>query len=245
MNPIASLEPSRKELLQIIERAKESGHLPEDFVGRELAAIRGRTGEKALATSTIERKKELSPEESARLLETLRGRFEKNKILHPETQWAAVEKSLQARPDLVWSLQRMEETGGEPDVFMDDKDAFVFGDCSAESPAGRRNCVYDKAAEEGLREVTFAGNAVDMAAEMGVDLMDEAQYCALQELTSIDAKTYSWLKKPANVRKSGRKSGRAPFGCRSGSAFIVSKHLSYIHIDSMGFRAVLRVPKVA
>lgn len=239
MKTVAEVKPTPAESALILKKAQREGVLPEGYVERELAAIRGVTGGQARTAAGIEGRKELSPEESAKLLSTLKSRFVGNQKLHPKIQWAAVEKSLQSRPDLMWSLNKLEETGGEPDVFMEEGNDFVFGDCSAESPAGRRNVVFDKEAEQYASG--FNGNAVDMAAEMGVDLMDEAQYHALQKLTPVDASTWSWLRTSADMRKSGD----ALDGYRDGSSVDVGKYDPNDHADSRAFRAALRVPKVA
>lgn len=130
-NELQLPKPTGDEALAILEAAKEAGHLPEGFIEERLAAMRKETGEKATAVVAVESKKELAPEEQQVLLSVLKGRFERNKKLHPKIQWTAVEKSLQACPDSMWSLQQLEATGGEPDVFMEENDAFVFGDCSA------------------------------------------------------------------------------------------------------------------
>lgn len=228
----------------LVTQLRGEGLLSAEFLEGQLAAMRAETGEKAVAVVAVEGKsgkKELSLENQRDLLSVLRGRFYVNKELHPNLQWADVEKSLQAAsPEILFGLYKMEETGGEPDVFMDDKDAFVFGDCSAESPVGRRNCVYDKEAEQYASG--FNGNAVDMAAAMGVDLMDEAQYRALQDLMPVDTEnTWSRLKTPADVRESGD----ALFGGRVGSSVGVGRDNAYNHGGSGAFRAALRVPKVA
>ncbi|MBI5413666.1 DUF4256 domain-containing protein [Candidatus Peregrinibacteria bacterium] len=235
-------KPTGSEALAILQAAQEAGHLPEGFIEQQLAAMRGETGEQALAAAHVDGapgKKELSPEESAKLLAILKGRFERNKSLHPTVRWSAVEKSLKAAtPEVLFGLYKMEETGGEPDVFMDERNAFVFGDCSAESPSGRRNVVFDKEVEQYASG--FNGNAVDMAETMGVELMDEAQYRALQELLPVDAKTWIWLKTPKNVRKVGD----ALYGFRHVSSVGVLQRAVDNHGGYGAFRAALRVKKV-
>ncbi len=222
----------------LVSQFREKGLLSIEFLERQVAEMQGETGERARAAADVEGKKELSPEQQRALLLTLQGRFAVNKKLHQKIEWAAVKKSLQAAsPEILFGLHKMEETGGEPDVFMDEQDSFVFGDCSAESPSGRRNVVFDKAAEEGVRKGSFNGNAVDMASEMGVDLMDENQYRALQKLLPVDARTWSWLKTPADVRESGN----ALNGNRDGSSVNVNKNNPNNHNDNRAFRAALRV----
>lgn len=246
-------EPTGQEAQALLEKARAAGHLPDGFVERELAAIRGKTGDDLRAAGHVQgeadagrvegadAKRELSPEDQRELLATLKSRFGRNKKLHPKTQWTHVEKSLKARPDLMWSLQQLEVTGGEPDVIKDVEGAYVFGDCSTESPSGRRNCVYDKAAEEGLPEGSFNGNAVDMVDGYGADLMDEDQYRALQKLIALDSNTASWLKTPADVRESGY----ALRGDRIGLGVGVYRDDPSYRVDARGFRAALRVPKVS
>lgn len=239
-------EPTGSEAQALLKKARADGHLPEGFVERELAAMRGETGDEVRAAGRVEGaddgqdKRELSPEAQRAFLAILKSRFERNqKRLHPKTQWTHVEKSLQVRPDLMWSLHQLETTGGKPDVIQDVEGAYIFGDCSAESPGGRRNCVYDKAAEERLTEGSFNGNAVDLVASFGADLMDEDQYRALQKLIALDPNTVSWLKTPADVRESGY----ALSGDRSGCGVGVGRFNPYAHYDYRGFRAALRVPK--
>lgn len=237
-------EPTGPEAQALLKKAREAGHLPAGFVEKELAAMRKETGNKLLATGRVEgedTKRELSPEAQRRLLAILKSRFERNqKRLHPETQWTHVEKSLQARPDLMWSLQQLEATGGEPDVIQDVEGAYIFGDCSTESPSGRRNCVYDKEAEKRLPDGLSNGNAVDLAVSFGADLMDKDQYFALQRLIALDSNTSSWLKTPADVRESSY----GLLGNRVSYDVNVFRFSADMHDDNKGFRAVLRVPKV-
>lgn len=149
--------------------------------------------------------KELSPEQRSALLTTLKARFEKNKARHQGMDWAKVQERLEARPEKLWSLQQMESTGGEPDVVGQDKKTgeYIFFDCSAESPAGRRSICYDREGLESRKEHRPAHTAMDMAAEMGIELLTEEQYRTLQQLGKFDTKTSSWLQTPGAIRKLG------------------------------------------
>lgn len=135
----------------------------------------------------------------------LKTRFEKNKTRHAGLEWAKVQAKLEARPDKLWSLHFMEETGGEPDVvgFDEKTGEYLFYDCAAESPKGRRSLCYDRAAWESRKEFKPADNAVDVAASMGIELLDENEYRALQLHGQFDLKTSSWVKTPERIRKLG------------------------------------------
>lgn len=150
-------------------------------------------------------KKELSPEQREELLRTLKARFEKNLNRHKSVEWAKVQARLKANPEKLWSLSEMERTGGEPDVVGFDKEAgeYIFYDCSAESPKGRRSVCYDREAQESRKENRPKNNAVDMAAAMGIELLWEEEYRELQKLGNFDAKTSSWIKTPSDIRKLG------------------------------------------
>src|SRR5450432_1717931 len=151
-------------------------------------------------------KKELSREERAKLLETLKSRFEKNMNRHKGLEWAKVKAKLEAKPGKLWSLHEMERTGGEPDVVGQDKKTgeYVFFDCSAESPKGRTGYCYDREALDSRKEHKPKDNVVDVAAAMGVELLTEEQYRELQKLGNFDTKTSSWVKAPPEIRKLGR-----------------------------------------
>jgi len=153
----------------------------------------------------MDNKKQISPEQSEVLLSTLKSRFEKNIIRHIGLQWAKVQAKLETHPDKLWSLNEMEDTGGEPDVIgYDEKTGeYIFCDCSAESPKGRRSLCYDREALESRKEYKPVNNVVDLAAEMGVELLSEEQYRELQQLGSFDLKTSSWVKTPTEIRKHG------------------------------------------
>ncbi len=150
-------------------------------------------------------KKNLPPEQREELLSALKARFEKNMNRHKNLEWAKVEAKLEADSEKLWSLYEMERTGGEPDVVGFDKSAgeYIFYDCSAESPKGRRSLCYDREAQESRKENKPEDNAVDMAAAMGIELLTEEQYRELQKLGNFDAKTSSWVKTPAGIRKLG------------------------------------------
>lgn len=151
------------------------------------------------------KKKELSAEQRAELLTELKARFESNMGRHKGLKWADVAARLEAHPEKLFTLSEMERTGGEPDVVEFDKKTgeFVFFDCSAESPKGRRSLCYDRSAWESRKEHKPEGNAVDAAAEMGVELLSEQQYRELQKLGEFDAKTSSWVATPPSVREFG------------------------------------------
>lgn len=153
----------------------------------------------------MKRKKHLSPAQTEELLTTLRSRFEQHMNRHKALQWSNVEAKLKANPEKLWSLNEMERTGGEPDVVGHDKKSgeFVFYDCSAESPKGRRSVCYDHEALEARKEHKPKDSAINMAAAMGVELLTEEQYRELQQLGEFDTKTSSWVKTPAEIRKRG------------------------------------------
>lgn len=173
------------------------------------------------------------------LLQTLQLRFEKNMHRHKALKWTDVFKKLQKNEQALWSLNEMEQTGGEPDVTHYDaaKDCFVFTDCSAESPAERRSLCYDKAALNSRKENKPQGNAVDMAAAMGIRLLSETEYKQLQELGDFDTKTSSWLLTPDSIRKMGG----AIFGDkRYGTCFIYHNGASSYYA-ARGFRGRIEV----
>src|SRR5215204_1921516 len=146
-------------------------------------------------------KKKSSPEQHAGLLRTLKARFEKNMNRHKGLEWAKVQTKLEADSEKLYSLNEMEITGGEPDVVGHDKKTgeYIFYDCSAESPKERRSLCYDHEALEKRKEHKPADSAINMAADMGIDLLTEEQYSALQEFGNFDTKTSSWVKTPAGI----------------------------------------------
>lgn len=162
---------------------------------------------------------QLSIEEGQELISTLKARFEKNTNRHAGFQWDSIAAKLQAAPDKLASLHEMEKTGGEPDVIGQDEKTgeYFFCDCSPESPKGRRSICYDRQAQEARKENKPETNAVDLAAEMGIELLNQDQYRALQQLGKFDTKTSSWLKTPSEIRTLGG----AIFGdCRYGQVFV-------------------------
>ncbi len=152
-------------------------------------------------------KKELSPEQRKELFRALKARFEKNMNRHKGLEWTKVQAKLEINTEKLWSLNEMERTGGEPDVVGHDKKTgeYIFYDCSAESPKGRRNVCYDREGQEEREKkgVHPAGNAIDMAATMGIELLTEEEYRDLQKLGNFDMKTSSWVKTPSDIRKLG------------------------------------------
>src|SRR3989338_4602668 len=150
-------------------------------------------------------KTKLSSEQSEELLRALKARFEKNMNRHNGLEWDKVQTKLKANTEKLWSLNEMERTGGEPDVVGHDKKTgeYIFYDCSAQSPDGRRSVCYDREGLESRKEHKPENNASDMAAEMGIELLTEGQYRELQKLGNFDTKTSSWVKTPADIRKLG------------------------------------------
>jgi hypothetical protein len=148
-------------------------------------------------------KNKLSPEQQESLLKILKTRFEKNMDRHKGIKWADVQARLEKNADKLWSLDMMEETGGEPDVVGQDKktDEYIFFDCAAESPKGRRSICYDHQALESRKENKPANSAIGMANDMGIDILTEEQYRELQQLGEFDLKTSSWIETPAKIRK--------------------------------------------
>ncbi len=155
--------------------------------------------------ASVTNKKMLSPNQAEELLGVLKARFEKNMTRHKGIEWAKVQARLQANADKLRSLAAMEDTGGEPDVIGHDKKTgeYIFYDCSAESPAGRRSLCYDREALDARKENKPKNNALDMAAAIGIELLTEEQYRELQKLGEFDRKTSSWVKTPARIRELG------------------------------------------
>ncbi|MEZ0609006.1 DUF4256 domain-containing protein [Fibrella sp. WM1] len=183
--------------------------------------------------------KELLADERAELIETLKTRFEKNKKRHTELDWVNVAAKLTANSDKLWSLRAMEQTGGEPDVVGHDERTgeYIFYDCSAESPKGRRSLCYDHDALEARKENKPEHSAVGMAAEMGIELLTEAQYRELQTLGQFDAKTSSWLQTPAAIRQLG---GALYADFRYDTVFVYHNGASSYYA-ARAFRGALRV----
>ena len=189
--------------------------------------------------STKGNAKKLSTDEREELLAALKARFEKNIARHKGIEWAKVEAKLEANADKLWSLQEMERTGGEPDVVGYHKKTgeYVFYDCSPESPDGRRSLCYDREALESRKEHKPKNNAMDLAAAMGIEILTEEQYRTLQELGKFDAKTSSWLKTPADIRKLG---GAIFADFRFGRVFVYHNGAESYYA-ARGFRGWLRV----
>jgi hypothetical protein len=150
-------------------------------------------------------KKKLSQEQREELLRTLKTRFEKNMYRHKNVEWTKVQTRLESGPDKLWSLNEMERTGGEPDVVGQDGKTgeYIFYDCSAESPKDRRSLCYDRKALESRKENKPKDSAINMADDMGIELLTEEEYRNLQKLGEFDLKTSSWVKTPADIRKLG------------------------------------------
>ena len=181
----------------------------------------------------------LSKKQREEILKTLQARFEKNMNRHKGREWAEVQARLEAQAERLWSLNEMERTGGEPDVVGDDKKTgeYIFCDCSAESPEGRRSLCYDREALQSRKAHKPQDNAVDVAAAMGVELLTEEQYRELQKLGSFDTKTSSWVKTPSNIRKLGG----ALFCDRRFDTVFVYHNGAESYYAARGFRGSLRV----
>jgi hypothetical protein len=184
-------------------------------------------------------KKELSPEQRAELLGELKERFEENMNRHKGLEWAKVQAKLEANTEKLWSLSEMERTGGEPDVVGFDKKTgeFIFYDCSAESPKGRRSVCYDREALESRKEHKPENNAIDMAAVMGIELLTEEQYRELQQLGNFDTKTSSWIITPSDIRKLGG----ALYGDRRYDHVFVYHNGASSYYSARAFRGSLRI----
>ncbi len=188
-------------------------------------------------------KRELSNQQRDELFSLLKDRFDKNMNRHPGLEWAKVQEKLNIVPGKLWSLNEMERTGGEPDVVDYDSktNEFVFYDCSAESPKGRRSVCYDRQALDSRKENKPQNSATDMAAEMGIDILTEAQYRELQSLQTtggnLDTKTSSWVLTPPEVRKLG-----GAFFCdyRYGNVFVYHNGADSYYA-ARGFRGSLRI----
>ena len=184
-------------------------------------------------------KKKLSAEQRAELFGALKSRFEKNMDRHKGLEWAKVQARLEANAEKLWSLSEMERTGGEPDVVGFDKKTgeYIFYDCSAESPKGRRSLCYDRRALDSRKEHKPAGDAVSMAAAMGVELLTADEYRELQKLGQFDTKTSSWIATPSNIRELGG----ALFCDRRYDTVFVYHNGAESYYAAGGFRGSLRV----
>ncbi len=184
-------------------------------------------------------KKELSPEQRAELLTALKARFEKNMNHHKGLEWVQVQAKLEANAEKLWSLNEMERTGGEPDVVGHDEKTgeYIFYDCSAESPEGRRNLCYDREALKKRKANKPKDNVIDVADAMGIELLTEEQYRELQKLGNFDTKTSSWVKTPLDIRKLG---GAIFCDRRYGIVFVYHNGADSYY-GARGFRGAFRV----
>ena len=184
-------------------------------------------------------KKDMSPEQREAVLGALKARFERNMNRHKGLEWAQVQAKLQANAERLWSLKEMERTGGEPDVIGRDSKTgeYIFCDCSAESPKGRRSLCYDREALDSRKENKPENSAVDVAAAMGLELLTEEQYRALQNLGKFDTKTSSWVKTPSDIRKLGG----ALFCDRRYNTVFVYHNGAESYYAARGFRCSLRI----
>lgn len=183
--------------------------------------------------------KKLTKEQSEGLLDVLKSRFEKNMHRHKGIKWENVQAKLEESPAKLWSLDAMEETGGEPDVVDFDKKTgeYIFYDCAPESPKGRRSYCYDRAALEARKQHKPENSVLDAVAEMGIELLDESQYKALQELGNFDIKTSSWIKTPDSIRKLGG----ALFGDKRYNHVFIYHNGADSYYAARAFRGSLRV----
>jgi hypothetical protein len=184
-------------------------------------------------------KREISSKQREELLNTLKSRFDKNKKWHKDMEWAKIQVKLEANVEKLWSLNEMERTGGEPNVVVHDKKTgeYIFYDCSAESPKDRRSFCYDREALESRKENKPKNNALDMATDMGIEILTEEQYRELQKLGNFDLKTSSWIKTPTEIRKLGG----ALFCDRRYDTVFVYHNGAESYYAARGFRGSLRV----
>jgi hypothetical protein len=184
-------------------------------------------------------KNDLSPKQRDELLATLKARFDANKGRHPGLVWAKVQARLEARPDKLWSLAEMERTGGEPDVVGQDKKSgeFVFMDCAAQSPKGRVSFCYDRAALDARKEHKPKNCVLEAAAAMGVAVLTEEEYFALQQLGEFDTKSSSWLRTPPEIRELGG----AIYGDRRYNRVFIGHNGAESYYGGRGFRGSVRV----
>jgi hypothetical protein len=184
-------------------------------------------------------KSNMSDEQHEEILRILKVRFEKNLNRHKGLEWDKVQAKLETNTEKLWSLNEMEKTGGEPDVIGYDKkaDEYIFYDCSVESPKGRRSVCYDREALESRKANKPQNNAIDMASDMGIEILTEEQYRELQKLESFDTKTSSWVKTPDNIRKLG---GAIFCDCRYDNVFMYHNGAESYYA-ARGFRGCLRV----
>jgi hypothetical protein len=184
-------------------------------------------------------KKKLEAKQREQLLSALKARFEKNVNRHKGFDWSSVQARLEASTEKLWSLNEMERTGGEPDVVGQDIEtgAYIFFDCSADSPKGRTSLCYDREALDSRKEHKPKSSVVEMAAAMGIELLTEEQYHELQKLGKFDTKSSSWLKAPADIRKLGG----AIFGDRRFGRVFVYHNGAEAYYSGRGFRGSVRI----
>ncbi|WP_159802460.1 DUF4256 domain-containing protein [Flavobacterium sp. MK4S-17] len=183
-------------------------------------------------------KKNLSPQQTEELLTILRGRFEENMHRHETIKWDEVLARLESNPEKLWSLEEMEETGGEPDVIgVNDKGEFIFFDCSEQSPKGRRSYCFDREALDARKENKPKSSAVETAQAMGIELLNEDEYRELQKLGEFDTKTSSWIKTPEAIRKLGG----AIFADRRYNTVFIYHNGAESYYAARGFRGKLYV----
>ncbi len=183
--------------------------------------------------------KKLSPQQQEELLEILNIRFDKHLNRHEGIVWEKVKAKLEVSPEKMWSLNEMEKTGGEPDVvdYDEKENEFIFMDCSAESPIGRRSFCYDKEALESRKQNKPENNIIDMAASMGIEILNEEQYRRLQQLEEFDLKTSSWIMTPAEIRKLGG----ALFCDRRYNRVFAYHNGAESYYGARGFRGMLKI----
>jgi hypothetical protein len=233
---------STKQSKDIIGTPREDLETPlkNPKVGKnEADKIINKTGENVKAE--LEAKKQLTPEQQEKLMVTVKTRFEANKNRHEGIRWTNVQAKLEASLEKMWSLNEMERTGGEPDVVRYDNktDEYIFNDCSAESPSGRRNICYDREGQEEAEKDGFKpdGNAIDMAKKMGIRILSEKEYRELQKLGDFDVNSETWIDTPADIRKFGVALG----GYRYNGEVRVDQTAADDHRDDGAFRGSLRV----
>lgn len=187
----------------------------------------------------MKNKPQLSLEQQSELIKILKTRFEKNMTRHENIKWENVQKKLESNPERLWSLSEMERTEGEPDVVGYDKktDEYLFFDCSAESPKGRRSLCYDRKALDSRKENKPANSAIDFANQIGIEILDEAQYRHLQSLGNFDLKTSSWVKTPEDIRKLGG----AVFCDKRYNTVFLYHNGAESYYSARGFRGFLKV----
>ena len=183
--------------------------------------------------------KKISDDESEKLFLTLKTRFEKNIKRHKGIEWTTVQSRLEKNPESIWALSEMERTGGEPDVVGYDKKSgeYIFYDCSAETPKGRRSISYDYEGQESRKEHKPGNNAIDMAAAMGIEILTEEEYRSLQKLGEFDTKTSSWIATPADIRELGG----ALFADRRYNTIFIYHNGAQSYYAVRGFRGSVRV----